>query len=120
MSLPDKVRYWLVSANKSVAAEISTKNHDRRAWVKVTAARPIPEDPMYNLPEDVRFGVRYFEVEKNVLQEAKDNDRYIENEEVLNEEVIIVNNETELEQVLSRWLANLDKLVLPYFCDYPT
>ena len=119
MSLPHKIEWWLLHDSKTVAAEVSACQPSRRAWLKVGVARNNPRNPNQHLSENVQFGVRYFEVEKSVLDDAKYNDRYIENEEVLNQEIVLAKNEEELERILARWLSDLDKLVLPYFCDCP-
>lgn len=118
MSLPYKVEWWLLHDGKSVAAEVLPSQPSRRAWIKIRAAREKKEQQSL-YPNDVKFGVRYFEIEKSVLEDAKIKNRYIENNELLSQEVILVKNEEELASVLSRWLSDLDKLVLPYFCDCP-
>jgi hypothetical protein len=105
MSLPQHILYWLTHDNKMVAAEVPPSQSGRRAWIGV-----YPPSRSKNF-----FKIRYFEVEKSLLEHDYD----IAEPELLNSERFTAANEAELEEILGRWLDDPNKLVQPYFCDYP-
>jgi hypothetical protein len=105
MELPQHVRYWLTRQHKMLAAEVPPTLPGHRAWVGVYP----PGDF-----EDT-YVIRYFEVESSLV--AHDYD--IHEEQLANTETIEVADESELTQVLSRWIHDFDTLKGPSFSDYP-
>lgn len=106
MTLSYHVKFRLFSRRLALAAEVPASDPERRAWVGV-----------YPLPNQENcFNVRYFEVEKSVLEAEYD----IAEDELLNQTTLKnVCGENELIKVLSTWLSDMNSLVTGDFCDYP-
>lgn len=105
MKLPYNVRYWLTTRKQMIAAEIPLANPTRRAWVGV-----------YPLPDcEHHVNVRYFEVERAVLEQGYD----IAEPDLLNTHTVRAVSVEELAQVLDTWVPDLNAFVQPWKCDYP-
>lgn len=88
-----------------VAAEVQARDAHHRAWVGVYPPRSSRNT----------FVVRYFEVDREVMAAEHD----IHEEQLEHQEKFFVREESDLVQLLSRWLTNLDALQYPSFVDYP-
>ena len=109
---------WCV-ARLNLAAEVPASQPDRRAWILVHPLEPPHDEYPVRGSEGRHCGYRVLDSERaaRLLEEVCstwDYDYYL-----LNKETLQVANEAELEQVLARWLDDLEQLVQPYFCDCP-
>ena len=106
MALPYHVKHRLVNRKMVLAAEVNSSNPEKyRAWVGVYPIRE--KDNFYN--------VLYFEVEHRYM----DLDLDIAQDEMVNGETYEEIPFSDLEEVVSRWVSNLDDLIVPSLCDYP-
>lgn len=101
------VWYRLVRRRMALAAEVRASQSDRRAWVAVF---PVGKP---------NYIVQYFEVEADYLRKVEENEWELPENRLLNVERFPVTGEVELEHTVGQWLDDLDKLVQPYFCNYP-
>jgi hypothetical protein len=88
-----------------VAAEVASTHPKRRAWVGIYSSSAEPNNYM----------VRYFEVESDLIEQGYD----IAENELMNSQIVHAFGWTELEQVLGRWLDDLQKLTWAPVCKYP-
>lgn len=105
MTLPQHIHYWLLQAQKMLAAEVAPTLPGHRAWIGVYPPRS----------DRNSFLVRYLEVDKKLIEQDVD----IHEEQLKNKKTFIVSNEDDLVYVLSQWISDFDILKGPSFSDYP-
>lgn len=100
------VNQRLVNQKRALAIEVeSSAPSIYRAWIGIYPLRDFEDS----------YNVVFFEVKKEYIELDYD----ISDVEMVNKETFDHVSYSKLENILTKWNANLGDFVLPTFCDYP-
>lgn len=110
MELPAKIKKIIFEKRKIMVIDIPLEREDRKAWIGIY---PFPH---HNDRELEGINIRYFEVEKYLIDKGYD----IAENELLNSVKICAKNEHELIEFLYKYIGDeFDRIVSPDLSDYP-